>query len=313
MTLAKQEPQEERSLGITQATLTATTKQLSLLEAFVSNVLRKDEDYGVIPGTRGKSTLLKPGATNIISAYNCHSEPQDPPHEILDLEKGFIFYRVHVDVVHNETGLVRARGFGSCSSYEEKYRYRQLDRLCPSCKKPAIIKGKEEFGGGWLCYRKRDGCGAKFEDGDLTIEDQPVGRVVNEDPMEQANTILKMAVKRAEVDAALRLPGVARFFTQDIEDMQPTGSAQAKEAPPPAPANPAWPRKSAPDFISVFGAGRKAGISPTDVLDKVLKVKDWAEWVAQGGTKETALKRIAEAAQQAAATQPGAVQGKEGG
>ena len=34
--------------------------------------------------------------------------------------------------------------------------------LCPNCGKDAIIKGKEEYGGGWLCYKQKGGCGAKF-------------------------------------------------------------------------------------------------------------------------------------------------------
>lgn len=36
------------------------------------------------------------------------------------------------------------------------------DKTCPKCGKPAIIKGKAEYGGGWLCYKAKGGCGAKF-------------------------------------------------------------------------------------------------------------------------------------------------------
>jgi hypothetical protein len=36
-------------------------------------------------------------------------------------------------------------------------------KLCPLCGKDAIVKGKEEFGGGWLCYKAKGGCGAKFD------------------------------------------------------------------------------------------------------------------------------------------------------
>jgi len=39
---------------------------------------------------------------------------------------------------------------------------------CPVCKKTgAIIKGKEEFGGGWLCFGKKGGCGSKFTDAEM--------------------------------------------------------------------------------------------------------------------------------------------------
>jgi hypothetical protein len=33
---------------------------------------------------------------------------------------------------------------------------------CPKCGKDAIIQGKPEYGGGWLCYKQKGGCGAKF-------------------------------------------------------------------------------------------------------------------------------------------------------
>jgi hypothetical protein len=40
---------------------------------------------------------------------------------------------------------------------------------CPNCGKDAIIKGREEYGGGWLCYKKNGGCGAKFTTDPATI------------------------------------------------------------------------------------------------------------------------------------------------
>jgi hypothetical protein len=36
---------------------------------------------------------------------------------------------------------------------------------CPECgKSKAVIKGKAEYGGGWLCFGKKGGCGAKWQD-----------------------------------------------------------------------------------------------------------------------------------------------------
>lgn len=36
---------------------------------------------------------------------------------------------------------------------------------CPECgKASAVIKGKVEYGGGWLCFGKKGGCGAKWQD-----------------------------------------------------------------------------------------------------------------------------------------------------
>lgn len=35
---------------------------------------------------------------------------------------------------------------------------------CPRCGVVgSIIQGRPEYGGGWLCYKKKNGCGAKFE------------------------------------------------------------------------------------------------------------------------------------------------------
>jgi hypothetical protein len=48
-----------------------------------------------------------------------------------------------------------------------------------------------------------------------------------------ANTILKMAKKRALVDAVLNTTGASQFFTQDVEDMpreEPRGSREAQQA-----------------------------------------------------------------------------------
>jgi hypothetical protein len=39
---------------------------------------------------------------------------------------------------------------------------------CPACKKSgAIIKGKAEYGGGYVCFTKKQGCGAKFSDAEM--------------------------------------------------------------------------------------------------------------------------------------------------
>lgn len=35
--------------------------------------------------------------------------------------------------------------------------------VCPYCKAQAVIRGKAEFGGGWLCWKREGGCGTKFD------------------------------------------------------------------------------------------------------------------------------------------------------
>ncbi len=42
-------------------------------------------------------------------------------------------------------------------------------KLCPECGKQAVITSKPEFGGGFVCYKAKGGCGARFDtEADLT-------------------------------------------------------------------------------------------------------------------------------------------------
>jgi hypothetical protein len=38
------------------------------------------------------------------------------------------------------------------------------DIPCASCGQKALIKGKEQYGGGWVCFKKKGGCGQKFNE-----------------------------------------------------------------------------------------------------------------------------------------------------
>jgi hypothetical protein len=118
-----------------------------------------------------------------------------------------------------------------CSTRERKYAYRKQERTCPKCSKAAVIAGKAEYGGGWLCWKKRDGCGAKFSAGDQTIEGQAVGEIDNPDLPDLWNTALKIAEKRARVDVVLAVTGASALFTQDVEDAPTQEPAPAAAAP----------------------------------------------------------------------------------
>ena len=118
-----------------------------------------------------------------------------------------------------------AEADGSCNSWEKKYRFRSGERICPECAATAIIKGRPEYGGGWLCYRGKGGCGAKWSDGDTVIEQQHTSPVRHDNPADLVNTIQKMAQKRALIAATLLAVNASEFFTQDVEDLN--GHVQA--------------------------------------------------------------------------------------
>ena len=198
----------------------------------IDSIMKPNVDYGIIPGT-SKNTLLKAGAEKATSFFGLSARFRDAvvvedftgkDHE----GEPFFFYRRTCELWRGD--YIVASVDGSCNSFEKKYRYRNSDRLCPSCGKPAIIKGKQEYGGGWLCYKNKGGCGAKFGDKDQSIIGQDNGQIKNPDVADLANTILKMADKRALVAATLIATGLSEYFTQDIEDFV-TGEFVEMEKP----------------------------------------------------------------------------------
>jgi hypothetical protein len=211
----------ERSRFMPALTIESAVERYNAVTEFVSRVLRKDVDYGVIPGT-DKRTLLKPGAEKLTTFFGLSTRFQllerieDWTGAAHDGEP-FFYYLYRCQLLRGE--LLIAESDGSCNSREAKYRWREAQRMCPACGLAAIIKGREEYGGGWLCFRKRGGCGAKYADGDEAIESQQTGRVFNPEIADQVNTIQKMAQKRSLVGAVLIAVNASEFFTQDIEDM----------------------------------------------------------------------------------------------
>ena len=174
--------------------------------------------------------LFKAGAELLLANMALQAEFSDADEPTIDYgeegREGLIRYRRVCRIFrqtgpHEEDRMQVARAEGSCSSRETKYRWRNEDRLCPVCGKPTIIKGKAEYGGGWLCWKKSKngvGCGTTWPDGATEIESQVVGKVANPDLADLDNTVLKMADKRALVAATLIATGCSDIFTQDIAD-----------------------------------------------------------------------------------------------
>src|SRR3990172_4693719 len=164
--------------------------RLQELQEFVREVMREGEDFGTIPGTT-KPVLYKPGAEKLCEIYGLIQRAEVVT-RIEDWERPFFHYEIRCDLVSKRTDAVVGSGLGSCNSMEAHYRWRDAQRACPHCEQRAIIKGKAEYGGGWLCFAKKGGCGAKFADTDPAITDQPLGKVANDDVYTLVNTILKV-------------------------------------------------------------------------------------------------------------------------
>lgn len=210
------------SEGEFEARLAALKKGQERLKRIKQELMEQDAHYGVIPGTK-KPTLLKPGAEVLCSIYGLRPN-FIPTIEIGDGEKAPTIRVTMRCELHlgDLSGPVVAVGYGEANSWERKHRYRRGERVCPKCGVVGhIIKGKDEYGGGWLCWKSKGGCGAKFADGAPEIENQQCGDVDNPDPFDLTNTLVKMAKKRSHIDAALTGTASSDLFTQDLEDPDP--------------------------------------------------------------------------------------------
>ena len=185
-------------------------------------------DYGKIPGTGDKPTLLKPGAEKLASLFGL-----SPRFEIIEREMdwtgqqhgGEPFFYMQYRCTLTRGDLVAGQGVGSCNSWEKKYRWRNV------YPEKATAEDKEH---GRL--ETRTGKNGKPYN---------VYVVKNGDPADVVNTIDKMAQKRALVAAVLIAVNASELFTQDVEDYSDivdgdwTPAPAVKQAAPPAPARPA--------------------------------------------------------------------------
>jgi hypothetical protein len=191
----------------------AETELRKLVAGYVRDHMVRDTDYGVVKGT-DRNTLLKPGAEKLVDLFRAIPE-YEVTDRVQDWDKPLFHYEFRC-VLKDDSGRVLAVGVGSANSREGKYRWRNADRTCPECGKPTILKSKRDPE--WFCWEKRGGCGATFDIKDPRVVDQVTGKVENDDIYTQVNTLLKMAKKRALVDAAIALARCSDMFTQDMDD-----------------------------------------------------------------------------------------------
>lgn len=233
-------------------------RQIKLIQEMMKTVMKDGEHYGIIPGCGKKPSLLKPGAEKLGATFRFA-----PSYKVTrsELQHGHREYEIFCSLEHIPTGKTVGQGLGSCSTMESKYRYRSAEKACPECGAATIIKGKVEYGGGWICFAKKGGCGAKFKDGDQAIEGQATGRVEHDNPADYWNTCMKMAKKRAHVDAILTATSASDIFTQDVEDLP-----QVNTTPPPATDTPkADPKPN----------GKSLGELYQELSNKASTIEEW--------------------------------------
>jgi hypothetical protein len=142
--------------------VSATMQKIAQFQAVVQKTLKKDHDYGVIPGTGSKPTLLKPGAEKILMLMGLTSE-YEVIEKVQDYDRGFFAFTVKCTLSKGDVKVTE--GVGHANTREKRY-----------------VSGRQQ------------------------------------DAYTLANTVLKMAKKRAQVDAVLTVASLSEIFTQDLED-----------------------------------------------------------------------------------------------
>src|SRR3990167_1938284 len=92
-------------------------------QTLLQSQLKDGHDYGVIPGTGNKATLLKPGAEKITKLLGL-AEQYDILASTEDWDKPLFRYLIKCRLVSIRTGQEITQGLGECNSMEAKYRWR---------------------------------------------------------------------------------------------------------------------------------------------------------------------------------------------
>jgi hypothetical protein len=179
----------------------AVERRAAMVE-FVRQIMVKGTDYGIIPGTGDKPTLLKAGAEKLNTFFGLA-----PRFEVVAsvedwtgaAHDGEPFFNYHYRCTLTRGQQVAGQGEGSCNSWEKKYRYRTVFSNKATAEDKANGKLETRTGRGGRPY-------------DVYV-------VTNPNPADIVNTLQKMAQKRALVAATLLAVNASEFFTQDVEDM----------------------------------------------------------------------------------------------
>lgn len=231
--------------------LTATDirAQVQLIQEVMKAVMEKDVHYGIIPGTP-KPTLYKPGSEKLLSTFRIGVEP-----ETIDLSTpDEVRYQVKARGFSQESGVLLGVGIGECSSNEEKYKWRK-----PVC--------DEEFN-----EAPEDRKRVVWKRGQQKNYQQ---KQIRTNPADVANTILKMAKKRAQIDLTLTVTAASDIFDQDLEDL-PAGvvegivEKETEKKPPVKEPQKKTEAATEPQIKAIHAILTKLGI--TDDFEKHRKV-----------------------------------------
>ena len=226
------------------------------LVTFGKGLMVEGRDFGTNPG-KAKPTLYKPGAEKLTTFFGLSKE-FEIVNEIEDWDRPLFYYRYRSRL--SRGNLMIAEGDGSANSMEDRYRWRWLpEAKLPNGFDSDGVEAREiklvEFE---FAYDKRETSGqygkpeSYWQKFDAAIDERTIKRydkkarsskvfpaleiggweyrLENPDPYSLINTLQKMAQKRAFIAATLLAVNASEFFTQDLEDLAPSGQIIEPEA-----------------------------------------------------------------------------------
>ena len=258
-------------------TTAGVLKQVAVIQEVMKSVMQLNEHYGTIPGTN-KPSLYKAGAEKLSLTFRLR-----PEYEIRrsDLGNGHREYEVVATLYHIPTGQSVGQGVGSATTMEGKYRYRTGPVEFtgkPVPKEYWTERDIKLIGGKGFVTKKNDA--GQWE---IAIRGE---QVEHDNPADYYNTVLKMAKKRAHVDAILTATAASDIFTQDVEDMPEVIPGAKKEEKKPVDKPPLQePGKKKPTE-----AEQDITVILSDVASKGGKKKDGTDYTIYTLTDESGVK-----------------------
>lgn len=238
------------------ATAAEIKAQVQLIQRVLAEVMIEGTHYGVIPGTGDRPSLFKAGSEQILSTFHIGVDPQ-----IEDLSTGDeIRYRIRAKMFLQATNLFLGAGVGECSSNETKYKWREA-----ICEQEFEDTPEDRRRIIWKRERGQEDVYNVFQ--------------VRTNPADVANTVLKIAKKRAQVDGTLTVTAASDVFAQDLEDLDEPTTTAAREARREPPKN-----VTGQNEVTTRVAGVSVKKAPEDAA------KDWTRYTvrcADGKTYNT--------------------------
>lgn len=233
-------------------------EKINIAQQFFRKVMVEGQDYGIIPGT-DKPTLFKAGAEKLCELYG-YAPTIKEVREEKDNETGFARCLVIVSLYKKGTDELVAEGVGEANTMEDKFRWRWV----PEWELPPDVNVS-----GLRHREKTAKNGRKYK----------LYRLENESPWSLWNTVLKMAKKRALIDAVLSATRLSGIFTQDAEDLEIWIETESVEIdnegaePAPGTKSTSEPKGSPPTGPKRSGSGRKLTTNQIQILRDKAKDK----------------------------------------